>query len=616
MLQRSTSHTDNYLIKQLPQAIAFINMKENIILASDKWVTDFSPMGESCIEMSITHLFSHHNKDWQKVLQKCLKGEPGQPRVGSYLDNTGNEKWIELLKTAWHDDNENVVGWIIQGEKVSQRMHNEVQLDKFHVLSNEMSDIAKIGLWEYRFADDELNWSEMTKIIHEVPMDYIPNLEKATNFYKSGHSRNTVAMTVQKSIIDESSWSEKLQLITAKGNEIWVIISGKPIYKNGEFTGLIGTIQNINSLTLSEIKTRENEYQLKTLIDNLPLNIFIKDLDSRKILVNKSEMKYCGATKESEILGKDDFELYDYESAKISRNEDLKVIQTLKPMLRQETESFKKDGTRTVFLTSKIPLVNRDGSAYGLVGISIDISELKEKEKELEALISVTSLQNEKLINFAHIVSHNLRSHTANFSMLLDLLTNEKDETEKQKIIGMLTNSSDNLLETLDNLNEVVDISSKTGLAKKSTNLNKEITSAKQNLTTKLTEHQVKIINKIDSKVSVKVIPAYLESILMNFLTNAIKYRSPKRKPIIKLNAISKDGYTVLSIQDNGLGIDLKKYGDKLFGMYKTFHDSEDARGIGLYITKNQIEAMNGKVSVESKVDQGTTFKIYFNEND
>ena len=98
----------------------------------------------------------------------------------------------------------------------------------------------------------------------------------------------------------------------------------------------------------------------------------------------------------------------------------------------------------------------------------------------------------------------------------------------------------------------------------------------------------------------------------MNFLTNAIKYRSPKRNPVIKLKTVSEDGYTILSIQDNGLGIDLEKYGDKLFGMYKTFHDSKDSRGIGLYITKNQIEAMNGKVSVESKVGHGTTFKIYF----
>ncbi len=616
MLQRSTFYTESYLIKQLPQAIAFINMKEDIILASDKWMADFSPSGDSCIGKSITDLFSGHNEDWRKALKKCLKGEPGMPRVERYYDDYGNEKWFELLKKAWHDEEENVVGWIIQGEKASQRMQNEVQLDKLHILSTEMSDIAKIGLWEYSLADDELHWSEMTKIIHEVPLEYVPNLEQATNFYKSGHSRNTIAMTVQRALINQTSWSKKLQLITAKGKEIWVIISGKPSYKNGEFTGLIGTIQNINSLTLSEIKTRENEYHLRTLIDNLPINVFIKDLDSRKILVNKSEMKYCGVTKESEILGKDDFEFLDQETAKKLRNEDLRVMQDLKSVLGKEMVHYKNDGTKTVFLSSKIPLINTDGSAYGLVGISMDITELKQKEEELKELISVTSHQNEKLLNFAHIVSHNLRSHTANFSMLLDFLTYEKDETEKQKIMGMLTNASDNLLETIDNLNEVVDINSKTGLEKKSVNLTKKIIGAEQNLTTKISEHQVKIINKIDSNVSVKVIPAYLESILMNFLTNAIKYRSPNRKLIIKLNAISEDGFTVLSIQDNGLGIDLEKYGDKLFGMYKTFHDRIDSRGIGLYITKNQIEAMNGSVSVESEVGYGTTFKIYFNEND
>ena len=248
-------------------------MEEDIILASDKWVADFSPLGDSCIGTSITQLFSTQNKDWQKVLKKCLQGEPGLPRVERYHDDSGNEKWFELQKTAWHDEHENVIGWIIQAEKVSQRMQNEVQLDKLHILSAEMSDLAKIGLWEYNLEDDTLNWSEMTKIIHEVPLDYIPSLDEATNFYKSGHSRNTIAMTVQRAIIDQVPWSEKLQLITAKGNEIWVIVSGKPIYKNDEFSGLIGTIQNINSLTLSEIKTRENEYHLRTLIDNLPLKV-------------------------------------------------------------------------------------------------------------------------------------------------------------------------------------------------------------------------------------------------------------------------------------------------------------------------------------------------------
>ncbi|MGY8915134.1 MAG: ATP-binding protein, partial [Flavobacteriales bacterium] len=71
-----------------------------------------------------------------------------------------------------------------------------------------------------------------------------------------------------------------------------------------------------------------------------------------------------------------------------------------------------------------------------------------------------------------------------------------------------------------------------------------------------------------------------------------------------------RDGDFTLLFRDNGLGIDLKKHGKKIFGMYKTFHKHKEAKGIGLFITKNQVEAMNGKISVESQVDEGTTFKV------
>ena len=110
------------------------------------------------------------------------------------------------------------------------------------------------------------------------------------------------------------------------------------------------------------------------------------------------------------------------------------------------------------------------------------------------------------------------------------------------------------------------------------------------------------------------MVPAYLDSVLMNFITNAVKYKDPERDPIVKLSLEQCDNYTVLSITDNGLGIDLERYGEKLFGMYKTFHDNPDARGIGLYITKNQVEAMNGKITVSSNPGKGTTFNIHFNE--
>jgi len=117
---------------------------------------------------------------------------------------------------------------------------------------------------------------------------------------------------------------------------------------------------------------------------------------------------------------------------------------------------------------------------------------------------------------------------------------------------------------------------------------------------------------EIPDDLSVRVIPAYLDSILLNLLSNAIKYQSPFVKSSLRISATQTDEYTILSFADNGIGIDLERNRNKIFGMYETFHDNEDARGFGLYITKNQIEAMGGKIEVESNVNVGTTFHIYF----
>jgi len=260
-------------------------------------------------------------------------------------------------------------------------------------------------------------------------------------------------------------------------------------------------------------------------------------------------------------------------------------------------------------------LIDHTGNSYGIVGISLDISDLKQKEKELRTLIDVTSQQNKKLINFTHIVSHNLRSHSANFSMLLHFLVEETDEEEKENLVNMLMNASGNLLETLDNLNEVVAISSNVKIKKQPTNLLHVVTKAQQNISGLLLKNKAKITTNISKDILINAIPSYLESIIINFMTNSVKFKHPERNPDLILTASkTKNKQILLSIEDNGLGIDLEKYGNKLFGMYKTFHNNEDARGIGLYIAKNQIEAMNGTIKVDSKVGHGTKFNIYFDD--
>jgi signal transduction histidine kinase len=167
---------------------------------------------------------------------------------------------------------------------------------------------------------------------------------------------------------------------------------------------------------------------------------------------------------------------------------------------------------------------------------------------------------------------------------------------------------------TLLNLNDIITINEDTAKPRVAIHLKAEIEKTLDVLSGEIIKHSVQINNNVDADIKITAVPSYCESILLNLISNAIKYRSKERKPEIEISAERIPEFTVLKVKDNGLGVDLKKNGDKIFGMYKTFHQNEDSRGIGLYLTKNHIESMNGKIEIESQVNVGTTFKVFFND--
>jgi signal transduction histidine kinase len=169
-------------------------------------------------------------------------------------------------------------------------------------------------------------------------------------------------------------------------------------------------------------------------------------------------------------------------------------------------------------------------------------------------------------------------------------------------------------METLHNLNDIVAINTESNIIKKEVNFNKKLNTVLKQLNSQLNKAKATVISEISDDVNISVVPPYLQNILTNIITNALKYKKPNVDPIIKLSVNYVQNYTVISIEDNGMGLDLKKYGSKLFGMYKTFHGNSDGKGLGLYISKNQIEAMHGKISATSQVGIGSTFNLYFNE--
>jgi signal transduction histidine kinase len=193
----------------------------------------------------------------------------------------------------------------------------------------------------------------------------------------------------------------------------------------------------------------------------------------------------------------------------------------------------------------------------------------------------------------------------------MSLMIEERPELKEDELAVMMQQSSENLLETISHLSEVAIMNVKENEPFTKIDLSDICNKAIKNVSALAINSNVSIVSHINKDIFIDGIPAYLDSIFLNFLTNGIKYKSNDKDSFVKINSELLNDFVLVSIEDNGLGIDLKRHGSKLFGMYKTFHKNSDARGIGLFITKNQIEAMGGKIEVESEVGKGTIFKIY-----
>ncbi|MFT5231343.1 ATP-binding protein [Patiriisocius sp. Uisw_047] len=260
------------------------------------------------------------------------------------------------------------------------------------------------------------------------------------------------------------------------------------------------------------------------------------------------------------------------------------------------------------------PRYREDGKISGIYGVFVDIDKQKKKELALEASLKTIEEQKNRLQNFTYIVSHNLKSHTNNIQLSLELMGMNDDSTsETDESMNRLSNIPDNLNKTITDLNEIISVKNTNLDYRKiikfqdvydrvSTTLENEIKGAKADLFVDFTEFP-----------EVEHIEPYLESILQNLLVNALRNKHPNRNSTIQIcTYYDDDDNGCLLIKDNGLGIDLEAFGDQIFSMHQTFHNNANTTGMGLYMTRNQVESLGGIIEVESVLDKNTTFNIRF----
>lgn len=240
-------------------------------------------------------------------------------------------------------------------------------------------------------------------------------------------------------------------------------------------------------------------------------------------------------------------------------------------------------------------------------------ASLEEAKEELETLSHQLGRQNKQLLSFAHITSHNLRSPVSNLNSLLYFYKTSPSEEEKEMLFEKFEIVVAHLGSTLEELIETLKIQEDTEIAREELYFEDVFEKTKEILAGTILESSASIGADFSAAPKLSYPRTYLESIFLNLLSNAIKYRSPERPPIIKIETKVVDRTVVLSVKDNGLGIDLAQHGHKLFGLRKTFHRHAEAKGLGLFITKTQVEALGGSIKVQSAVNEGTTFEVFFN---
>lgn len=281
-------------------------------------------------------------------------------------------------------------------------------------------------------------------------------------------------------------------------------------------------------------------------------------------------------------------------------------IELLSAKLKQNEDTVEKRNSLFILFTALISII----IFLAYIVIRKAAKRLADQDEIQKELIEELSMQNNQLNDFSNIISHNLRAPAGNITMLIDTFDENRGIEEVRSVFGMLKKVSQNLNETLNQLLEILTIKSHKKVELEQLQFEKVLSKTIENLQGEIIDKKATISTDFSEAPIVHYSSIYLESIFHNLVSNALKYAHPDRTPVISITSKKTENTVVLNIQDNGLGIDLEKYGSKIFGMNKVFHAHPEAKGVGLFMTKMQVERFGGKITVKSEVNVGTTFTI------
>jgi len=504
----------------------------------------------------------------------------------------------------------------IQNSKVFEKLkktNDEIKEsnERYDIVSKATSDT----IWDWKIQEDSMTWNKGIEKIFGYNKDHVGNSSEW--WFENIHPEDSIKMSIKLySFIEQKTekWQDQYRFKCADGSYKYVLDRGFILKdENGKSVRMIGAIQDIT-------KQKEEEQRLKlleTVITHTKDSVIITepdlyDGDIPKIVYVNPAFSVMSGYDSNEIIGKSP---NIFKGPNSDSQEYSKLVSAIKNKKESQVEtiSYTKNNEEYWVNFSMLPVYNSDGELSHWVSIQRDITEQKKQEVEKEQLIRELTQNNKDLQQFSYITSHNLRAPLSNLTGLLNLMEDIPVENEELKEILDGFNKSTHLLnDTINDLVKVIIIKDNPSIEKENLMLKDVFEDVFSQLDFLIGLHKPIIKFNFEEVSFLNTNKSYLESILLNLLTNAIKYKSETRKLKIHITANQIDDNVILIFKDNGIGINLERNRDKIFGLYQRFHDHPDSKGLGLYLVKSQVETMGGTINLESKVDVGTTFMLTF----
>ncbi len=538
-------------------------------------------------------------------------------------------------------------------EAINKRLDSK--LDNTKKMLAEGQQITKLGSWEYEFESGEMHWTDETyRQLGLEPGSVNPSVETFER-YTSPESALEIKEMIRKVIKTKEQHETQAEIIAANGERRVVALKVFPEIHDNWITRLYGTNLDITELIAQEDQQKMIIQSLLNLSHNANLKNIRFDKFLEDVLITASEtlevsrVSFWQFDHNMELLICT--ALYDARDKSFSSGQTLlgsdfpeyfrtltkqRTINIDDVMQHETTQEFKNYMVDKRICSQLDVQINNDGKLLGVLSFANcdvvrkwtysdqryagSISDIistaysnyqnKKLEKEKTRLIEKLVRKNKNLSEFAYVISHNLREPVAQIMGLTQVYNSPETIEIREEIFDRIVKATGKLDQVIKDLSALLTEDEDDNFTIEKIKLDDIIKLIELNLNKEIKAASPVISKRFALDYQILSNKSFISNILYHLISNSIKFRDPSRELSIGIEAENIDGYHQITVIDNGTGIDLDRHQEKLFKMYQKFHGAESGKGLGLYIVKNQVELLSGKISVVSQPGRGTKFTI------